>query len=340
VPPVTAPVNSAISEWLSADAWRPRKGFYAPLVTLAQLKVFVLVARLGTVRGAAAALGVSEPAVSQALTALRQQLDDPLMTRLGSSMELTPAGRRLVPIASQMVNLAIEAEQAVRQSKGAAELVRVVTTSTLSQSVAPALLETFSGRSKNVEINLAVSSTQEMEALVHERMADIALGPRLASLDNEPVMRYRLVLVAGAGFRPRGPLAAQQWLVGPTGTDPASDVGRLLAAHAVPESSVRVFVSDAAAWLAATTAEGVAPAVDHLVAADVERGALVRLAVPGMPIDGLWYVNSLPGDRRSVIATKLRRFMQTPEATQAMYRADGGVPVSRFRPPVHVTIWS
>jgi hypothetical protein len=25
---------------------------------------------------------------------------------------------------------------------------------------------------------------------------------------------------------------------------------------------------------------------------------------------------------------------------QAMHRADGSVPVSRFRPPVYVTIWS
>ncbi len=309
-------------------------------MTLAQLKVFVLVARLGTVRGAAAALGVSEPAVSQALTALRQHLDDPLISRAGSSMELTPAGRRMVPIASQMVNLAIEAEQAVRQSKGAAELVRVVTTSTLSQSVVPSLLQTFTARTQNVEITLGVASTHEMEALVHERMADLAIGPRLATLDSEPVMRYRLVLVAATRFRPRGPLAAQQWLVGPTGTDPLSDVGRLLAAHAVPEANVRVFASDAAAWSAASTAEGIAPAVDHLIAPEVDRGALVRLAVPGMPIDGLWHVNSLAGDRRSVITTKLRRFMQTPEATQAMYRADGGVPASRFRPPVYVTIWS
>ena len=65
-------------------------------VTLAQLKVFVLVSRLGSVRAAAAALGVSEPAVSQALAALRQHLDDPLIARSGTGMELTPAGRRVV----------------------------------------------------------------------------------------------------------------------------------------------------------------------------------------------------------------------------------------------------
>src|SRR4029450_9198452 len=41
------------------------------VVTLTQLGAFVLVARLGSVKAAATALGVSEPAVSQALAALR-----------------------------------------------------------------------------------------------------------------------------------------------------------------------------------------------------------------------------------------------------------------------------
>ena len=43
-------------------------------MTLTQLNAFVLVARLGSVTSAASALGVSESAVSQALTALRQHL--------------------------------------------------------------------------------------------------------------------------------------------------------------------------------------------------------------------------------------------------------------------------
>jgi hypothetical protein len=40
------------------------------------------------------------------------------------------------------------------------------------------------------------------------------------------------------------------------------------------------------------------------------------------------------------VATKLRRFLETTEAMHAIHRADGSMPVSRFRPPVHVTLWS
>ena len=74
-------------------------------MTLTQLNAFVLVARLGSVRAAAAALGVSESAVSQALTALRQDLGDQLITRSQVGMTLTPGGTRLLGTASQIVVL-------------------------------------------------------------------------------------------------------------------------------------------------------------------------------------------------------------------------------------------
>ncbi len=310
-------------------------------MTLAQLKVFVLVSRLGSVRAAAEALGVSEPAVSQALAALRLHLDDPLICRGGSGMELTPAGRRVVSIASQMVNLAVDAEAAVRQSKGDAELLRVVTTSTLAQSIVPALLQAFTARAGGIEVSLGVATTDEMEALIHERLADVAVGPALAGLDAEAVMRYRLTLVSRPGHRVNGGgLAAQQWMVDPTGTDAKSDVGVLLARCAVPESQVRVFANEKAAWSAAADGHGVAPAIDHMVARLVDAGVVARVVAPDVPVDHLLHVNSLDGGRRSPAADKLRRFARTPEAMQSMYRPDSGVPAAKFRPPVYVTLWS
>ena len=317
-------------------------GVYSPApVTLAQLKVFVLVSRLGSVRAAAAALGVSEPAVSQALAALRQHLDDPLISRSGAGMELTPAGRRVVSIASQMVNLAVDAEAAVRQSNGAAELLRVVTSSTLAQSIVPSLLQAFTARAGGIEVSLGVATTEEMSALVEERLADVAIGPRLPGVDAEPVMRYRLTLVGHPDLRVNGGgLAGLRWLVDPTGTDPLSDVGLLLKKNRVPESQIMVFANEKAAWSAAADGSGVAPAIDHMVAGEVDRGALARVASAELPVDLLLHISSLESPRRSHAADKLRRFARTPDAMQAMYRPDGGVPVARFRPPVYVTLWS
>ena len=50
-------------------------------MTLAQLQSFVLVARHGSVKAAAAELEVTEPAVSVAVAALRRELGDELFVR-------------------------------------------------------------------------------------------------------------------------------------------------------------------------------------------------------------------------------------------------------------------
>ena len=319
-------------------------------MTLTQLEAFVLVARLGSVKAAAKALGVSEPAVSGALASLRQHLGDPLVERTPTGMELTAGGKRLIPIASQMVNLAVEAEGAIRDAQGAPELLRVVATSTVAEFLAPGLLAVFTTRGHVVEASVGLTTEAEMSALLLERLADVGLGPRLPDLVSEPIMRYRIVVVAGprhrlAAANSSGPIPAsavvgQDWLVGPSAVDRGSDVSRLLDRLGVPENRLRVFGSESAAWAAAADGEGLAPAVAHLVAHEVRRGALVVLPVEDTPLDLLWYVNTLSPDRRSPAATRLRRFLATPDAMHVMHRADRSVPVSRFRPPVYVTLWS
>jgi LysR family transcriptional regulator, low CO2-responsive transcriptional regulator len=316
-------------------------------MTLTQLEAFVLVARLGSVKAAAKVLGVSEPAVSGALAALRQHLGDQLLSRTTTGMELTAGGKRVFTIASQMVNLAVEAEAAIRDAQGAPELLRVVAASTVAEFVAPGLLAFFTDRTPSIEASVGLTGDAEMAALLLERLADVGLGPRLAGLTSEPMMRYRLIVVAGPGHRlaaaakiSTSVLAGYDWLVGPAGADPLSDTGRLLTRFGVPDSRLRVFPSEKAAWVAAAEGQGLSPAVHHLVAPELSRGALVPVAVEGTPVDLFWYVSTLSPDRRSPAATRLRRFLATPDAMLVMARGDGSVPASRFRPPVYVTLWS
>jgi LysR family transcriptional regulator, low CO2-responsive transcriptional regulator len=320
---------------------------YRPSVTLTQLEAFVLVARLGSVKAAANVLGVSEPAVSGAFSALRQHLGDQLIVRSPTGMELTAGGKRLVGIASEMVNLAVGAEAAIRDAQGAPELLRLVATSTIAEFVAPAIITAFTARTGAVEASVGATTAAEMPALLSERLADVGLGPRLSGLRSEPMMRYRLVVVASPkhALATGAPLTARQvagheWLVGASGADPSSAAGQLLLRLGVPASRLRVFPSEAAAWAAASDGHGLATAVAHIVQREVDRGALVVLPVDGTPVDLLWYVSMLSADRCSPAATKLRRFLGTPDAMQVMHRSDGSVPASRFRPPVYVTLWS
>jgi DNA-binding transcriptional LysR family regulator len=373
-------------------------------VTLAQLNAFVLVARLGSVTAAASALGVSEPAVSQALAALRQHLGDPLVTRRPNGMTLTLGGSRLLPVASQMIALGAEAEAAVRAARGAPEQLRVVATSPIAEFLATPLVDAFTRRlASGVEASCGVATSREMPVLVVNRLADLALGPPLpglalraragaamagsdravshrggsgaapglvtngaprldvgtvvrgaagvgprpalepegaAELVSEPIFRCRIIVVASPRMRLRGSPAQWPWLVDPSGTDPASDVSRLLTLLRVPDEQIQVFPNQTAAWAAAASGAGVAPALAHLVSSQLRRGELTMVDTPATPVESTWHVTSLRSERRSPAASALRRFLSTPEAMHLMRTPSVGVPPSRFRPPVYVTIWS
>jgi LysR family transcriptional regulator, low CO2-responsive transcriptional regulator len=315
-------------------------------MTLTQLSAFVLVARLGSVKAAAGALGVSEPAVSQALAALRRYLDDPLLTRSGSGMTMTAGGSRLLTIAAQMVALGAEAESAVRSARGAAEQMRLVAPSSIVEFVAGPLADAFTARSAGaIEVSAGVSATAEMAVLVSQRLADVALGPYLGAdrslgLVSEPIFRCRLVVLASPDARLRGAPAHWPWLVEPAATDPGSDVSRLLRGLGVPESKLSVFPNQTAAWEAAARGAGVAPGVAHLAVHQLRRRELQVVDVPGTPLELCWHATTLPVDRRSAAAASLRHFLGTPEAMKLLRAPGAGVPPSRFRPPVFVTIWS
>jgi DNA-binding transcriptional LysR family regulator len=315
-------------------------------MTLTQLNAFVLVARLGSVTAAANALGVSEPAVSQALAALRQHLGDQLVTRGPAGMTLTAGGSRLLSAASQIVVLGAEAHAAVRAAQGAPEQLRVVASSSFAEFLLSPLREAFTQRyAGSVEVSAGVAVTAEMGVLVSNRLADVAIGssgtsdPALAVV-TEPVFRYRLAVVTAGQSTLRGSPRQWRWLVDPSGTDPGSDTGRMLAALGIPESRIGVFPNQTAAWAAAADGAGVAPAVEHLVTQQLRRGELSLAEVPGTPMEACWYVTVLERQRRSVAASALRRFLSTPEAMHLMRSPTAGVPPSRFRPPVYVTIWS
>ena len=319
-------------------------------MTLTQLNAFVLVARLGSVRAAAAALGVSESAVSQALTALRQDLGDHLITRSQAGMTLTPGGTRLLGTASQIVVLGAEAHAAVRAAQGAPEQLRVVATSTFAEFVAGPLLEAFRRRFAGaVEITTGVAAAGELGVLIANRLADVAFGPGMTDerelpVVTEPIFKYRLVVVASGGStaqaRPRGPARQWRWLVDPSGTDPDSETAWLLRRLSVADSNISVFQSQTAALAAAADGAGVALAIEHLVSHQLRRGVLSLIDLPGFPVEECWHATLLERERRSAAASALRRFLSTPEAMQLMRSPAAGVPPSRFKPPVYVTIWS
>jgi DNA-binding transcriptional LysR family regulator len=206
-------------------------------MTLAQLQSFVLVARLGSVKAAAAELGVTEPAVSVAVAALRRELGDELFVRDGRGIAVTPGGRRLAALAGEILGLAEQARRSVQDSPGQARLMQVAVTSMVAEHIGP-LIDAFTARDASVEVAIESARGDALAEMLEHRRADIALGPApapelAATIASVPFLRSRLIVVAAPGHGlagrrdiPAAELARERWLLGPPERDPTTGAGR------------------------------------------------------------------------------------------------------------------
>ena len=132
-------------------------------------------------------------------------------------------------------------------------------------------------------------------------------------------------------------LRDQQWMLGPSAGSVDGEIAPLLRTLAIPESRQRIFQSDAAALEEVRRVGGVTLTVGFAVAKDLAAGRLVHVRGPGL--SGEWCASTLLPAARQPAVSELVSFITTPRCTQAMIRGSG-VGVTRFRPKVHVTLWS
>jgi DNA-binding transcriptional LysR family regulator len=320
-------------------------------MTLAQLQSFVLVARLGSVKAAAAELGVTEPAVSVAVAALRRELGDELFVRAGRGIALTAGGRRLAALASEILGLAEQARRSVQDSPGQPRLMQVAVTNVVAEHVGP-VIDAFTARDPGLEVAIDTVAGASMAELLEHRRADIALGPapppeRAATVASVPFLRCRLIVVAAPGHRlasrsdiPPAELAGERWLLGPPELDPTTGAGLLFARAGLQPAEMVGYTSHAAAVAAAAGGDGVVLTLAHTVIEELRRRALIRIDLRGTPMLEMWHASTLGFGRALPAALALQRFATSPEATQAISTGRAGTASSRARPRPHVTLWS
>ncbi len=318
-------------------------------MTPAQLRAFSAVVRLGSVHAAAEELGVSDAGISAHVAQLRKELDDPLFSRTRAGLAFTPGGLRLASRAIEILGLQQQTAIEVTEAARGRRLLRIAASSAFAEHAAPGLIELFSSRADDLSVELSVHPTSRFRDLIESRAVDLALGPALQDAGTEivvrPFLKYQIITVAA----PASPLATgtptpallrdQQWMLGPSAGSVDGEIATLIRNLAIPETAQRIFQSDAAALEEVQRMGGVTLAVGFAVAKDLSAGRLVHVKGSRLQLSGEWCASTLPGSARQPAVTELLNFITTPRCTQAMIRGTG-VGVTRFRPKVHVTLWS
>lgn len=320
-------------------------------MTPAQLRAFSAVVRLGSVHAAAAELGMSDAGISMHVAQLRKELDDPLFARTAAGLAFTPGGLRLASRAVEILGLQQQTAIEVTEAARGRRLLRIAASSAFAEHAAPGLIELFSSRANDLSVELSVHPTSRFRELISSRAVDIALGPTAdddasdGSIVVRPFLKYQILTVAAPGstLARHAPtpalLAEQQWMLGPSAGNADGEISAILRGLAIPEAVQRIFQSDAAALEQVQRVGGVTLAIGFAVGKDVAAGRLVHVKGEGLQTPGEWCAMTLTPSARQPAASELVRFITTPRCTQAMLRGTG-VGVTRFRPKVHVTLWS
>lgn len=270
-----------------------------------QLETFVEVARRANVRSAAAALHLSQPAVSGRIAALEALIGHALFERRRDGMVLTVAGRALLPHAERAL-ATVEAGigHARDAAQGTPEEIVIGAAPAVATYVLPELVARLRHLRPTLRTLVRTGHSEEVAALVAEGEAAIGLVRELADprLVAEPLYSEALVLVvrpdhpfAYEGRVEVGRLAESVLILFDRGsTDHASTQALLRGAGIVPRGTMEVDAVETAKRMA-IRGLGVAFLPSTAVADVLAEGTLVEVELRGA---------RLP--RRRVIAVRAR----------------------------------
>jgi len=163
------------------------------------LRIFLAVAREGSISGAAKRLAVQHSTVSRRLRSLEESLATPLLERKTSGYELTEAGEELRLSASKIEVQILEFEGSVGgQESGVSGELKVTAINNMASSILMPMFTRFSASYPDIELHVQVSNKFVRLA---ERDADIAI--RLTNSPTDTLIGTRLATVASTVYGAR-----------------------------------------------------------------------------------------------------------------------------------------
>ena len=140
-----------------------------------QFEVFLAVARAKSFRGAADALHLSQPALSQHVAELERELKARLFDRLGRSVALTEAGRILEDHALRIFATLTSARETIAELGGLKRGSLLVGASTTPGIyVLPAVVASFQRRYPGITLSLQIANSRVIEERI--RGSELDLG--------------------------------------------------------------------------------------------------------------------------------------------------------------------
>lgn len=141
-----------------------------------QIRYFVAIARSKSFSRASGDLRIAQPALSSQIAALEAELETQLFLRHSRGVELTDAGRALLPRAEEIIG---KVEEAAREIRALGKLttfeVRLGLPTTMTGIVAIPLMDAFAAAHPEIVLHIVEGMTGHLEKWLEQDDIDIAI---------------------------------------------------------------------------------------------------------------------------------------------------------------------
>lgn len=303
------------------------------LVTVHQLRLLAAVAEQGGVSRAAARLGLSQPAVSHQLKALRIAVGVPLIETVGRRTGLTAEGEVLYGHARRILAEFEAAGTAIGEMRGLRRgSLSVVGDTTVGIYVLPDLLGLFRHEHPDVRVKLDIGNRQVVLDRLVANSVDFGISGRPwddppVPLVARPFLANELIAVASPANRLAAldhvsiaRMAAEPFILREEGSGTRETTEEAFAKAGHPIQPVMELASNGAIKRAVAQDLGVSVLSRYAAALEIQLGLLVELPVAGFPLRRQWHVFHARGKNLGPIAQAFLSFLDRDDWRETVGR--------------------
>ena len=269
-------------------------------VTLRQIRVFAAVARNLSFTRAAQELHLTQPAVSQQVSLLQEEVGMPLFEQVGRKIRLAPGGMELLRYATQITELLREAGEALAAMRGLKRGELKLGAVSTAKYFAPTLLSAFTPAYPEVTIKFTVANREEIVNLLGANELDLVImgrPPRELDTTAEPFAPHPFVIIASPDHplaRRRRialkSLARESFIIREQGSGTRASMEHVFRERAVPFRASMEMSSNETIKQAVMAGMGISFISSHTIGLELTTGRLAVLDVVGLPVVRDWYV--------------------------------------------------
>lgn len=289
-------------------------------VTFRQLKVFLEVARCGSMSQAAETLHLTPPAVSMQMRDLESQVGLPLFDRVGRQISLSTAGEYFVVHAKRLVGALKEADDAMARFKKLESGTLTIGLVSTAKYFVPRLLAIFRQEHPGVDVRLSVAGNREaLVAMMQAGEVDLSVmgrPPKEIETRSEVFAAHPMVFVAPPdhplltrGRLPTSALEPYPFIVREQGSGTRNAMQRFFAEKRFEPRITMEMSSNETIKQAVMAGMGLSFLSLHTVGLELKAKLLVLLDIEGTPLVRTWNIVYLQSKVLSPSAEAFRYFI-------------------------------